>query len=83
MERLEEVGAAALMLAVARRQTYQLWALGGEQPISAGVLGADPRIVAFTVDPRATGLAISAERAGGVVRPNLPPVAAGEVRTTV
>jgi hypothetical protein len=66
---------------LAGERTYQLWALGGEEPISAGVLGPDPGIVAFTVDPQATGLAITAERAGGEVVPNLPPVAAGEVRT--
>jgi anti-sigma-K factor RskA len=62
-------------------RTYQLWALGGEQPISAGVLGADPRILPFAVDPQTTGLAITAERAGGVVASRNPPVAAGEVRT--
>jgi anti-sigma-K factor RskA len=62
-------------------RTYQLWALGGEEPISAGVLGADPRIMPFAVDPRITGLAITAERAGGVVASRNQPVAAGEVRT--
>jgi anti-sigma-K factor RskA len=62
-------------------RTYQLWALGGADPISAGVLGPDPGIEAFTVDPRATGLAITAERAGGTVAPRTAPVAAGEVRS--
>jgi hypothetical protein len=62
-------------------ETYQLWALGGEAPISIGLLGPDPRIVTFMVDPRITSLAITAERAGGEVAPNLPPVAAGEVQT--
>jgi anti-sigma-K factor RskA len=59
-------------------RTYQLWALGGPDPISAGVLGRDPGVVAFTVDPSATGLAITPERAGGVVAPEHPPVAAAE-----
>ena len=62
-------------------RTYQLWALGGEEPISAGVLGADPRIMPFAVDPRITGLAITSELAGGVVASRNQPVAAGEVQT--
>ena len=59
-------------------RTYQLWSLGGEAPISAGVLGPDPGVVAFTVDPSATGLAITPEREGGVVAPEHSPVAAAE-----
>ena len=59
-------------------RTYQLWALGGPDPISAGVLGRDPGVVAFTVDPSAAGLAITPERDGGVVAPEHPPVAAAE-----
>jgi hypothetical protein len=62
-------------------RTYQLWALGGAEPISAGVLGPDPQIVAFNVDPGATGLAITEEVAGGVVASENDPVAAGEVET--
>jgi anti-sigma-K factor RskA len=50
-------------------RTYQLWALGGEVPISAGVLGPDPSVVPFRVSPQAGGLAISVERAGGVTEP--------------
>jgi anti-sigma-K factor RskA len=62
-------------------RTYQLWALGGAEPISAGVLGPDPTTLAFAVDPSTTGLAITVERAGGVVTSRMPPVAAGEART--
>jgi anti-sigma-K factor RskA len=50
-------------------RTYQLWALEGEVPISAGVLGPDPSVAPFTVSPKAGGLAISVERAGGVTEP--------------
>jgi anti-sigma-K factor RskA len=62
-------------------ETYQLWALGGAEPISLGPLGPGFRVVAFPVDPGTTSLAITVERAGGVVTPSLPPVAAGEVQT--
>ena len=61
-------------------QTYQLWALGEGDPISAGVLGPNPGISAFTVDPGLAGLAITDEVAGGAVSPNLPPLVAGEVQ---
>ena len=60
-------------------RTYQLWALGEEEPISAGVLGSDPGVVAFTVSPQLTGLAITEENAGGAVTPNLPPSLVGDV----
>ncbi len=61
-------------------RTYQLWALGGEEPVSAGVLGPDPDLVAFTASPQLTGLAITEEAAGGAARPRLPPKLVGEVR---
>lgn len=60
-------------------RTYQLWALGGEEPISAAVLGPDPSLAAFTVSPQLTGLAITEEAAGGAVVPRMPPVLVGEV----
>ena len=60
-------------------RTYQLWALGEEQPISAGVLGSDPGVVAFTASPQLTGLAITEEEAGGAVTPSLPPSLVGDV----
>ena len=61
-------------------RTYQLWTLGGEVPISAGVLGADPSVVAFRATPGLTGLAISEEAAGGAVSPSTP-LLVGEVRS--
>jgi len=63
-------------------QTYQLWALGEADPISAGVLGPEPGVVAFSVDPDITGLAITRELASGVVAPTSDPVVAGELQTT-
>ena len=58
-------------------RTYQLWALGEAEPISVGVIGRDPGVVPFVVDPSISGLAISEEDAGGAVAPN-DPLAAGE-----
>jgi anti-sigma-K factor RskA len=63
-------------------QTYQLWALGEADPISAGVLGPEPGVVAFSVDPDITGLAITRELAGGVVAPTSDPLAVGELQNT-
>jgi hypothetical protein len=50
-------------------RTYQLWGIVGDQVISLGVLGADPQVSVFEVDPSATvdGLAVTEERSGGVV----------------
>lgn len=48
-------------------RTYQLWAVVDGRVISAGVLGADPDIVPFRVDPDGLeALAITEEVAGGV-----------------
>ncbi|MGH2674771.1 MAG: anti-sigma factor domain-containing protein [Actinomycetota bacterium] len=62
-------------------RTYQLWALGDAPPISAGVLGSDPGVVAFSVDPRVGGLAITEEDAGGVVSSENDPLAVGELQS--
>lgn len=58
-------------------RTYQLWAVVGDQAISAGVLGMAPEIVAFSAAGPVTGLAITEEVAGGVVRSANPPLATG------
>jgi anti-sigma-K factor RskA len=63
-------------------RTYQLWALGEAVPISVGVLGPDPSVVAFSVDPGIAGLAITEETAGGVAAPTSDPVVAGELQTS-
>ena len=61
------------------RRTYQLWAMNGSTPISAGVLGPDPGVTAFRVDPRVDALAITEEPAGGVAEPTSDPLVVGEV----
>jgi hypothetical protein len=64
-------------------KTYQLWALvphgGGQQAISAGVLGPDPHAAAFHVAGRPTAFAITVEDAPGVVQSAQSPVAIGTV----
>ena len=58
-------------------QTYQLWAVTGnaKAPVSAGVLGADPRAVSFRASGPVKGFAVSIEPAGGVVQPTHTPIA--------
>lgn len=57
--------------------TYQLWAVVNDHVISAGVLGADPPVVPFRIDPDGLqGFAITIEEAGGVAVSEAEPVAA-------
>ncbi len=62
-------------------QTYQLWGRTNGQLISLGVLGNEPRTVAFTVRPSTVyhAYVVTAERAGGVVRTAHHPVATSGV----
>jgi hypothetical protein len=57
-------------------RTYQMWSLDGTEPVSLGVLGADPGLVMFPAGT-ATTLAISEEPAAGSVAPTGTPVASG------
>lgn len=58
-------------------RTYQLWALSGEAAVSAGVLGSEPGISAFTATGPVDGFAVTAEPAGGVAQPSNDPLALG------
>ncbi len=60
--------------------TYQLWSVGGTQPVSLGLLGRDPSVVAFAASSGTASLAVTDEVAGGVSAPTQAPVAVGEVR---
>jgi hypothetical protein len=60
-------------------ETYQLWAVVGDQKISVGVLGPDPSIVPFHYDGDPTVLAMTTERAGGVVASDKEPALVGFV----
>jgi anti-sigma-K factor RskA len=59
-------------------RTYQLWGIRGETPVSLGVLGPAPQVVAFRADGSFDALAISEEAAGGAVAPTAPSLV-GEV----
>jgi hypothetical protein len=61
-------------------RTYQLWSVGGSQPVSLGLLGRAPSVVAFAASPGTASLAVTEEVAGGVSAPTRAPVAVGEVR---
>jgi len=57
--------------------TYQLWAVVDGKVISAGVLGSQPDVVPFHLDPGGLeGLVITREEAGGVPQSQADPVVA-------
>jgi anti-sigma-K factor RskA len=68
---------------LAADRTYQLWGVVRGQTVSLGLLGNQPRDVAFTVNPAAPVkvFAVTTEVAGGVVRPTHTPVAESPTTT--
>jgi anti-sigma-K factor RskA len=62
-------------------QTYQLWGVINGKTISIGLMGGNPRQVAFTVSgsSRPSKLAVTVEPAGGSVSPTSPVIATGVV----
>ena len=57
--------------------TYQLWAVVDGKVISAGVLGNQPAVVPFHIDPQGLqGLVITQEVSGGVPQSEADPVVA-------
>lgn len=61
-------------------QTYQLWAVGGGQTVSVGVLGSDPGVSAFKVAADGiSALAVTAEQAPGVAASTHTPVVQGRL----
>jgi anti-sigma-K factor RskA len=61
-------------------RTYQLWGFDGEDAVSLGVMGADPRVVSFQAAGNPGALAITEERAGGVAVSANDPAAVGRLR---
>jgi anti-sigma factor RsiW len=72
----------AALPALAAGQTYQLWGVvGGSTKISLGLLGRQPSTTAFRLDPsQVTMLAVTAEKAGGVVTTDKPAVVWANIR---
>ncbi len=60
-------------------QTYQLWGVVGVDRVSLGLLGNAPRLIQFGAPDTVTALAVTAERAGGVVVSQNQPVVVGTV----
>ena len=69
---------SAKLPALDRDRTYQLWGVDDHATISLGVHGRDPKVVAFHTDRPPTALAITNERAGGVVSSAEAPTAVGK-----
>jgi anti-sigma factor RsiW len=67
---------AARLPALGRGRTYQLWGVAGSDLVSLGVLGRDPDVISFQAEGY-TALAVTAERAPGVVQSTNDPVASG------
>ena len=61
---------------LAADRTYQLWGQSGSELVSVAVLGRDPGVVTFDVGGYAA-LAITEERAPGVVQSRNRPIASG------
>jgi anti-sigma-K factor RskA len=58
-------------------RTYQLWTLDAAQPVSLGVLGDRPAVVAVPASSGLRRLAITAEAAPGATAPTSTPIVAG------
>jgi hypothetical protein len=66
--------------ALSPSHTYQLWAVIGNEPISAGLLGATPRVAPFRASGQVVGLAITDEGASGVAVSHNRPVVSGLIQ---
>ena len=72
---------SSTMPRLSNTETYQLWGIVGNEPISLGLLGDSPRQAAFTMAgaKRPSRLSITAEPSGGSVIPTSPVLATGTV----
>jgi anti-sigma factor RsiW len=60
-------------------QTYQLWGVIGQDKVSLAVMGSRPRLLEFGAPNNVAALAVTAERAGGVVVTANQPFVVGPV----
>jgi hypothetical protein len=70
---------SAKLPALGDDRTYQLWGVGDHATISLGVMGTNPKVVAFHVGDAPSALAITNERAGGVASSAEAPTAVGDL----
>jgi anti-sigma-K factor RskA len=61
-------------------RTYQLWGVDNRNTISLGVMGRSPSVVAFQAAGHPVALAVTEERAGGVVTSANQPAAVGDLK---
>jgi anti-sigma factor RsiW len=59
---------------LSRDQTYQLWGIVGGDRVSLAVIGTDPAYYQFSTPGSVSALAVTVERAGGVVAPTKTPI---------
>lgn len=60
-------------------RTYQLWGLANGKAVSLGLLGSDPNVAAFRVEPGVSRLMVTAEPRGGVPQPTTPVLIQGNI----
>ena len=65
--------------AISADRTYQLWGLVEGSPVSLGLLGAHPELVAFRIEPAVVRLMVTAEPQGGRPAPDGPVLIQGPV----
>jgi anti-sigma-K factor RskA len=65
--------------ALASGRTYQLWTLDSGTPVSLGVIGSRPTVVAFPAGTQPRTLAITDEAAPGAPAPTSTPLVSGAV----
>lgn len=56
-------------------RTYQLWTVVDGKPVSAGLLGTEPKVAAFVISSNAAAVALSVERSTGAISPETGPIA--------
>jgi hypothetical protein len=56
-------------------KSYQLWTVVDGKPVSAGLLGTDPRVAAFAISANAKAVALSVEDEVGATQPSVGPIA--------
>ena len=67
--------------ALAEGRTYQLWGVSGDQVLSLGILGSEPRTLEFAAHDRWTKFVLTEEVSPGVASSKQPALAVGDVHS--